>query len=150
MGIETVLLGAALSGMAASGFQAYTAHKEKKEIEHQTRQNVATEQANTAEKQKQVKEQATRRDALARARASASGVRSSGTVATYMDALKKETDDELNWIKRVGDARVGQTQSSGNLAASKASSAMWGSIGSMLTSASNSYTTGYELGVFGG
>jgi len=123
----TILVGALLLGETAGFIQSYkTAKATKKAAAHAT----AAQAASNAENEKRMAEEQMRKESLARARAAASGL-TGASVDVYLGALEQSNQEELDWLKQVGQTKVQATQMEGDLAYSQAMSNVFGSISSM-------------------
>ena len=65
---------------------------------------------------------------LAKAKSAASGV-TGASPAMYMEDMKQEGIEEVEWLETVGASRYYQAVSAGQTAASQATAGMWGSLG---------------------
>lgn len=102
----------AIASLAGIIMQAKSANDAKKDAE----KKAAAIREEGAEKKRKLAEEAAYRKSLAKARAGASGVLSTGSIASYLDAMDEATAKDLAWM----DTAIGNSSesaiSSGSLA----------------------------------
>lgn len=135
---------AVLSGVSAavnlvSGISSYLGGQSAAdEAERAAKEQARLDALHTAEAVKRMEYENIRKEALTAARSAASGI-GGATADLYLGEMERIGEEEVNWLRKVGAARFSATIESGRVAGSVARSqaeqALWGGIGSALSTA---------------
>lgn len=122
---------------AAAAAGAKYSHDAAEEAEEAGEKRAEAARLEGEEKKRKLQKEATYRKSLAKARAGASGIKLSGSVDTYLEAMDEATAKDLAWLDKATAMESSSAISSAELASLNSMSGAWGSL-------SNAASLGYS------